>query len=79
MPMTPEDVAELNDLRSTILSNTQRGLPAYHGIDQDRLKAAINKLREDRKNAGAETKKSGGGKKKAQSSVANLDPSDLFK
>ena len=76
MPLTPEDITELNDLRSTILANHQAGKPSHTGIDQDRLKHALELLRKDRKTAESGVKKKTSTKKGVD--PAQLDLNSLF-
>lgn len=48
MPLTAEQARDVADLRLTMIQNMQKDLPPEHGIDKERLRAALDAVRQER-------------------------------
>lgn len=73
MAITPEDAKAVADLRLEMVMNMQAGRPPEAGIDKERLKDILAKVRKTRSIGAAS------GKKAKASEVIPLDLSEFMK
>ena len=69
MPLTIEDARFVSDCRLQIIQNTEAGKPPSEGIDEDRLRAALDLVRQEMTIGAASAAK----KKKSAAAVVPID------